>query len=77
MGIGYVARRWWFSLNVWDGESLENRLQLDPKGKVEECQHAMLLNVPFKYIYLMRGDTVVHGGAMEIGHTNGALRLYL
>jgi hypothetical protein len=37
-----------YSLNVWDGESLENRFQLDRKGKVEECQHATLLNVPFK-----------------------------
>ena len=43
---------------------------------MEECQHAMLLNVPFKYIYLMRGDTV-HGGAMDNTLTNGALRLHM
>ena len=36
----------------------------------------MLLNVPFKYIYLMWGDTV-HGGAMDNALINGTLRLYL
>ena len=65
-----------YSLNVWDGESLENRFQLDRKGKVEECQHATLLNVPFKYFYLLQGF-MVHGGAMDNALTNGALRLHM
>ena len=36
---------------------LRRVIQLGQKGKMEEFQHAMLLNVPFKYIHLMRGDT--------------------
>jgi len=39
-------------------------------------QHAMLLRIPFKYSFLMQGDTV-HGGAMDNHLTNGALRLHM
>ena len=36
----------------------------------------MLLCIPFKYIFLMRGDTV-HASAMDNHLTNGALRLHM
>ena len=75
-----------FSINVWDGESFESNLILDRKGtgKAEfkqhamehVNQHAMLLRIPFKYIFLMRGDTV-HAGAMDNHLSNGALRLHM
>ena len=51
-----------FSLvNIWDGESLENRVRWKN------------VNMPC-YFYLVQGDTV-HGGAMDNALTNGALRL--
>ena len=65
-----------FSINVWDGESFDWNFDLDRKGKAAENQHAMLLRIPFKYIFLMRGDTV-HSGAMDNHLTNGALRLHM
>ena len=65
-----------FSINVWDGESFDWNFDLDRKGKAAENQHAMLLRIPFKYIFLMRGDTV-HAGAMDNHLTNGALRLHM
>ena len=58
-----------FSINVWDGESFDWNFDLDRKGKAAENQHAMLLRIPFKYIFLMRGDTV-HAGAMDNHLTN-------
>ena len=64
-----------FSINVWDGESFDCNFDLDRKGKADENQHAMLLCIPFKYIFLMQGDTV-HAGAMNNHLTNGALRLH-
>ena len=66
-----------FSINVWDGESFDYKFDLDRKGKAEENQHATLLScIPFKYIFLMRGDTV-HAVAMDNHLTNGALRLHM
>ena len=58
-----------FSINVWDGESFDWNFDLDRKVKAAENQHAMLLRIPFKYIFLMRGDTV-HAGAMDNHLTN-------
>ena len=59
-----------FSINVWDGESFDCNFDLDRTGtKAAENQHAMLLRIPFKYIFLMRGDTV-HAGAMDNHLTN-------
>ena len=66
-----------FSINFWDGGLFDCNFDLDRKGKAAENQHdAMLLSIPFKYIFLMHGDTV-HAGAMENHLTNGALRLHM
>ena len=66
-----------FSTNVWDGDkSFDFNFDFDQKGKAAENQHAMLLRIPFKYIFLMRDDTV-HAGAMDNHLTNGALRLHM
>ena len=46
-----------FYLNIWDGESLENRFQLDRKGKVEECQYAIMLLSKYSFqVHLPHGQ---------------------
>ena len=80
-GMDFALARGGFRLNVWDGEvfdksafmpvnSCEGRPSLRP-----ETNHAIILDIPQKTIFLMRGD-VVHGGALDNSLGNGALRLH-
>ena len=38
-------------------------------------KNAIHLSIPFKFIFLMRGD-IVHGGALDNSLKNGALRIH-
>jgi hypothetical protein len=74
-----------FRLNVWHNETFDYPL---PKSEnstfaIPESNHAILLTIPIKYPFLMRGDTVHAGGLNNhiqmsgkgsVG--NGALRLH-
>ena len=69
-----------FRLNVWDGEAIGEQYAVDRGGDgsriIPETNHAILLSVPRKKFFLMRGD-VIHGGALDNRERNGALRLHL
>jgi hypothetical protein len=47
-------------------------------NKWDNCvdeKHAIHLSIPFKFIFLMRGD-IVHGGALDKSLKNGALQIH-
>jgi hypothetical protein len=74
-----------FHLNVWHNETFDYPLPRSENTDftIPESNHAILLTVPMKYPFLMRGDTVHAGGLNNriqirgnecVG--NGALRLH-
>jgi len=80
-GMDFGLAKGGFRLNVWDGEILDDQFLLTTKGGdrnlplIPETNYAILLEIPQKKFFLMRGD-VVHGGALDNSLGNGALRLH-
>jgi len=82
-GMDFALRIGGFCLNIWSGYVCDDCL-LDARGRLIRStippeNYAIKVQIPFKYIFLMRGDTV-HGGALENGarivNHRGALRLH-
>ncbi len=70
-----------FRLNVWDGEAIGDQYAVNRGGGgcyriTPETNHAILLSIPCKNFFLLRGD-VIYGGALDNGERKGALRLHL
>jgi hypothetical protein len=79
-GMDYPLGEGGLQLNIWHGYDVDDAVLDDDRKKprlenLPEGNYAVRLNIPYKYVFLMRGDTV-HGGALQNRTRNGAIRVH-